>query len=229
VPSGRDSRETWLINVLDTFNESKDLIDTRVNFWPSLVDAVSCVLILMFLLYAVKGVAGEMEAIRAHKAMLAMQALIEQKFQQAGLGNVVHCQPKNGILEISFGSEVLFDPARYELHPRGKQAMRVCAEALTASSAPHFEQIQVEGYTDSQPLNDKVYPHDNWELSSARAVAVLKELVALGVKSKVISANAYADQQKVDEAQSEDANKKNRRIELRIFYSIPKTSEQRRP
>jgi flagellar motor protein MotB len=215
--------------MLDSFTETKDLIDTRVNFWPSVVDAVSCVLILMFLLYSVKGVAGEMETIRARKAMAALQALIEQRFQAAGMGNVVHCQPKNGILEISFGSEVLFDTAKYELHPKGKQALRIGAEALMSESAPHFEQIQVEGYTDSQQLSDRVYPRDNWELSSARAVAVLKELLALGVKSKVISANAYADQRKVDEAFGAEANKRNRRIELRVFYSIPKASTQGQP
>jgi flagellar motor protein MotB len=208
-----------MFDMLDRDN----LIETRVNFWPCLVDAISCVLILMFLLYIMKGVAsGEMEAIRARQAMSKLQRVIEQKFREAGLGDVVHCQYSTNILRISFSDAVLFDTGQYRMHPRGRRALQVSAQALQLPSGPHFAQIQVEGHTDSVPLTAKDYPHDNWELSSARAVSVLKELVSMGVRPEVISANGYADQIKIDNGSGPAADKRNRRIELRIVYSIPK-------
>jgi len=209
--------------MLDTPFDRENLIETRVNFWPSLVDAVTCVLILMFLLYIMKGIAGgELEAIRARRAMSELQTMIEKKFREAGLENVVHCQYSTNILRISFSDAVLFDTGQYQIQPRGRRALQVSAQALKLPSAPRFAQIQVEGHTDSVPLSAPQYPHDNWELSSARAVSVLKELVALGVRPEVISANGYADQIKIDNRSGPQADKRNRRIELRIVYSIPK-------
>jgi chemotaxis protein MotB len=180
----------------------------------------------MFLLYVMKGVAsGELEAIRARKAMTSLRSVLEQQFQVAGMANAVSFQYSTNILRISFSDEVLFEPGQYTLHARGHKALEVCARALGSPQAPHFAQIQVEGHTDSNPLSGKAYPHDNWELSSARAVAVLKELRNMGVRPDVISANGYADQVTIDDGHSIKAHKRNRRIELRIVYSIPRPSK----
>jgi chemotaxis protein MotB len=209
--------------MFDSPDHQYNSIETRVNFWPSLVDAVTSVLILMFLLYIAKDIAGgELEAMRARRAMAALQNMIEKRYREANLQDVVHCQYSTNILRISFSDAVLFDTGKYAIQPRGHIALQVCARALKSPSAPRFAQIQVEGHTDSNPLWSPQYPHDNWELSSARAVAVLKELVRLGVQSEVISANGYADQIKIDRGRGPQADQKNRRIELRIFYSIPK-------
>ncbi len=203
--------------------ERDGLIDTRVNFWPSLVDGITSVLIIMFLLYIMKGVAnGEMEAIRARQAMQRLQAAIEQRFHKAGLDGVVRCQYSTNILRVTFSDAVLFDTRQYHLPQRGRGVLAICADALKASDAPPYEQIQVEGHTDSVPLVDHQYPHDNWELSTARSLEVLKQLLAYGVHPEVISANGYADQVKVDKGHGPEADKRNRRIELRVIYSIPK-------
>jgi len=203
---------------------------TGINVWPALVDAISSVLVLMFLLYIMKSVAGgELEAIRARRAMTALQRAIESRFQEAGLANVVRCQYTTNILRVTFSDTVLFNSGEYVLPKRGLNALRLCADALKSPGAPRFAQIQVEGHTDSALLTKPTYPRDNWELSSARAVAVLKELVTLGVHSGVISANGYGDQMKIDNGHSEEANRRNRRIELRIIYAIPKTLTRRSP
>ena len=203
--------------------EKDGLIDTRVNFWPSLVDGITSVLIIMFLLYIMKGIAGgEMEAIRARQAMQKLQSAIEQRFQRAGLERVVRCQYSTNILRVTFSDAVLFDTRQYHLQPRGRQVLAICADTLKSPDAPPYEQIQVEGHTDSVPLQDHQYPHDNWELSSARSLEVLKQLLAYGVHPEVISANGYADQVKIDRGRGPEADKRNRRIELRVIYSIPK-------
>jgi len=208
--------------MFDTAAEREGLIDTRVNFWPSLVDGMTSVLIIMFLLYIMKGMAGgELEAIRARRAMEALERMIEGRFQRAGLGDVVRCQYSTNILRVTFSEGVLFDPRQYRLQQRGRRVLAICADVLKSPEAPPYEQIQVEGHTDSVPFADALYPHDNWELSSARALEVLKHLLALGVRPQVISANGYADQVKMDKGRGPEADRKNRRIELRVIYSIP--------
>lgn len=208
--------------------ERDNLIDTRVNFWPSLVDGITSVLVVMFLLYVMKAMAaGDMEAIQAQKAMQLLQSMIEQRFRNAGLAGVVHCRYKTNILQVTFSDAVLFDSNDYHLPLRGRRVLAVCAQALTAPGVPVYQQMQVEGHTDSVPLHNVQYPHDNWELSSARALEVLKQLMAFGVRPEVISANGYADQQKIDRGHGPEADKKNRRIELRVIYSIPKLVERR--
>lgn len=205
------------------------LIDTRVNFWPALVDGITSILVVMFLLYILKGMAsGEMEAIRARNAMRTLQATIEQRFHQEGMDDVVRCQYSTNILRVTFSDAVLFDSRDYHLPPRGRRVLSVCADALKSPGAPPYEQIQVEGHTDSVPLRDDHYPHDNWELSSARALEVLKQLMVFGVHPEVISANGYADQVKIDKASSPQADKRNRRIELRVIYSVPKLARRTR-
>jgi flagellar motor protein MotB len=206
------------------------LIKTDVNVWPGLVDAISSVLVLMFLLYIMKGVAGgELEAIKARRAMTALAGTIESRFREAGLADVAHSQYTTNILRVTFSDAVLFKRGDYVIPESGRNALRICAEALQSPEAPRFAQIQVEGHTDSTPLTSSTYPHDNWELSSARAVAVLQELIKLGVRTGVISANGYADQVPIDNGHGEAANRKNRRIELRIIYSIPRPGAQTSP
>ena len=210
----------------DLANRQSRLIGTDINPWPGLVDAISSVLVLMFLLYIMKGVAGgELEAMKARRALTTLAAAIESRFSAAGLDNVVHCQYKTNLLLVTFSDTVLFNSGEYVIPRRGKNTLRIFAEALQTPEAPHFEQIQVEGHTDSTPLSNAGYPHDNWELSSARALAVVKELNALGVRSRVISANGYADQVPVANGHGEDSNRKNRRIEIRLIYSIPRAGE----
>jgi len=216
--------------MFETRAQNDGLIDTRVDFWPSMVDGMTSVLIVMFLLYIMKGIAGgEMEAIRARHAMQKLQAMIETRFRDAGLGGVVQCRYSTNLLRVTFSDAVLFDSGEYRLRPRGRQVLSICASALQSSGAPRYEQIQVEGHTDSQQLSNREYPHDNWELSSARALEVLRALRLLGVHPEVISANGYADQQKVDPGPGPEADRRNRRIELRIIYSIPRLAPVGRP
>jgi chemotaxis protein MotB len=56
----------------------------------------------------------------------------------------------------------------------------------------------------------------NWELSSARAITVVKLLIAAGVPTDHLAATAFGDTQPLDAADTPDAYAKNRRIELRL-------------
>lgn len=124
------------------------------------------------------------------------------------------------LLQITFGEEILFPVARYSLQPRGETMLRrmarVVRELDTSSQTPVYEQIQIEGHTDSTNMQHPTYPRDNWELSTARALAVLRFLrnTSPPLDEKRMSANGYADTRPLGRQRS-----RNRRIEIRFYFS----------
>ena len=75
--------------------------------------------------------------------------------------------------------------------------------------------VTVEGHTDSTPISTARFP-SNWELSTARATAVLRYLAADGVPASRLSAAGYADQRPRVEGTGAAARQTNRRVELII-------------
>jgi chemotaxis protein MotB len=126
------------------------------------------------------------------------------------------------LLQITFGEEILFPVSRYELQPRGQAMLRRLAATMhkldtAATKEPLYDQIQIEGHTDSTRMDRPTYPHDNWELSTARALEVLRFLSERSTQpldKKTMSANGYADTRPFSRRRA-----KNRRIEIRIYFS----------
>jgi chemotaxis protein MotB len=75
--------------------------------------------------------------------------------------------------------------------------------------------LRVDGHADSQPVTSGPYKN-NWELSAARAIAVVQLLIQDGVPSNHLAATAFADTQPIDPAHTAEAYAKNRRIEFRL-------------
>ncbi len=75
--------------------------------------------------------------------------------------------------------------------------------------------LRVDGHTDVQPISSPKLASP-WELSSARAISVVQYLVSLGVPPQRLVAAGFAEFQPLDTAQTEDAYKRNRRIELKL-------------
>ena len=77
--------------------------------------------------------------------------------------------------------------------------------------------IQVDGHTDNQPLSGFGEFADNWELSQARALSVVRFMSeSLGVPPVRLSANGFGEYQPIDTADTPEARAKNRRIELKL-------------
>jgi chemotaxis protein MotB len=117
-------------------------------------------------------------------------------------------------------SEVLFPVGSADLTPAGVN--RITAIAITikdiASEIPpdiHWI-LRVDGHTDKQPIKPGFAFASNWELSTARAITVVKLLIADGVPAGHLAAAGFADYQPLDPADTPDAYTKNRRIELRL-------------
>ena len=77
--------------------------------------------------------------------------------------------------------------------------------------------LRVDGHTDDTPLRPGARFADNWELSQARALSVVRFLVEdMGIPPQRLSANGFGEYQPVDPADSPEARAQNRRIELKL-------------
>jgi outer membrane protein OmpA-like peptidoglycan-associated protein len=75
--------------------------------------------------------------------------------------------------------------------------------------------LRVDGHTDSRPITSPQFP-SNWELSSARAIAVVQYLISKGVSPQRLVAAGFGEFQPIDPARTDDAYQRNRRIELKL-------------
>ena len=118
-----------------------------------------------------------------------------------------------------FQSEVLFAPASADLADSARQQLTPVVNALREIQSqipPNIAWIlEVEGHTDPRPINTAAF-HSNWELSTARAASVIKFLIDQGIPAEHLSAAGFGEFQPLDRGTTEDAYRKNRRIELKL-------------
>jgi chemotaxis protein MotB len=119
-----------------------------------------------------------------------------------------------------FQSEVLFPSGAAEINDAGKGEMLKLANAiieLAKEIPPEINWVlRVDGHTDTVALSGSGKYADNWELSSGRATAVVKYLIANGVPADRLVAAGFGEYQPLDTADTVEARGKNRRIELKL-------------
>jgi len=118
-----------------------------------------------------------------------------------------------------FQSEVLFDTGQAALSPAGKPGLDQLAAAivdLEREIPPEIPWVlRVDGHTDKRPIQSAQFP-SNWELSSARAIAVVQYLISKGVQPAHLVAAGFGEFQPVDGGDNDEALRRNRRIELKL-------------
>src|SRR3989338_8410411 len=120
-------------------------------------------------------------------------------------------------LVITFVSEIFFDSGKDKVKEDGKTTLDKVAEVLNRD-VPNSG-VAVEGHTDNDPIKYSGWK-SNWELSSARALAVLHYLVdECKVKPQRLSANVYGEFHPVAPNDSAQNKQKNRRVEIVILPS----------
>ena len=122
-----------------------------------------------------------------------------------------------------FQSEVLFKIGSAELGTKGQEEMAKLAITLMdiEKSLPTDIDwiLQIDGHTDNLPVKKGQNYLDNWELSTKRALSVLRFLIKQGIKPKRLSASGYGSFQPIDKNKTSVARAKNRRIEMKITQS----------
>lgn len=118
-----------------------------------------------------------------------------------------------------FPSDVLFDPGSAELKPAAATQLNKLSTALKeieGNIPPDLAWVmRVDGHTDVTPINSAEFP-SNWELSSARAISVVRYLMEQGISPEHLVAAGFGEFQPIDSGESDQALAKNRRIELKI-------------
>lgn len=118
-----------------------------------------------------------------------------------------------------FQSEVLFETGSAEIGPSGAEQIARLATLLAELAARIPADIdwvlRIDGHTDRVPISTPRYP-SNWELSSARALSVLRLLMARGVPPNRLAAAGFGEFHPLDERRDEIAYRRNRRIEIKL-------------
>jgi chemotaxis protein MotB len=118
-----------------------------------------------------------------------------------------------------FQSEVLFPPGSADMTPAGQDQIKALAATLKDIGKDIPRDInwilRVDGHADRQPVSRGAFP-SNWELSSQRAINVVKLLVDEGVPPNRLAATGFGEFQPLDGTDSPASYARNRRIELRL-------------
>jgi chemotaxis protein MotB len=118
-----------------------------------------------------------------------------------------------------FQSEVLFPVGSADLTPAGVSEITALAVTIKDIAAEIPSDVnwvlRVDGHTDPQPVKGGAFA-SNWELSAARAITVVKLLIADGVPPDHLAATGFGEYQPLGPGDTTDAYAKDRRIELRL-------------
>ncbi len=115
-------------------------------------------------------------------------------------------------LELEIKSRVLFESGEARLERAAVPIIGEIADILQSSANP----IQVEGFTDNNPINTPRFP-SNWELSAARAASVVHLLDRYGVQPQRMSASGFGEHRPIADNSTEEGRQKNRRVVLVVL------------
>lgn len=126
-----------------------------------------------------------------------------------GMGDSVEVSTIAGHVQLRVKDNILFPTAEASLSASGAALLRELAARLADSDY----RITVEGHTDNRPIDTWRYP-SNWELSAARAAAVVRQLIDAGIHPQRLHAVGLADTQPITENDSVAGRAENRRVDL---------------
>ncbi len=138
------------------------------------------------------------------------------KFQKMIDSGQLKISLRDGRMVIALANDVLFDSGQTVVKPDGQKAIAQVATVLR--SIPN-RRYQVAGHTDNVPIQTGRF-RSNWDLSTARAVEVVRFLVAQGLKPELVSAAGYGEFDPVAPNDSPQDRAKNRRIEITLQPNI---------
>lgn len=148
---------------------------------------------------------GRTEALRAMADQLALE------FDELINQGVVTLETSDEWLELSLRNSLLFGSGDAEPHYDAFEVVGQIASVLRNRD----NAIRVEGFTDDRPIRTSAFP-SNWELSAARAAAVVRMLTMEGVEAERLAAVGYGEYQPVARNDTEEGRRRNRRVVLLI-------------
>ncbi len=135
-------------------------------------------------------------------------------------GKVRVTQNSRGV-SVEINASVLFDSGEATLTADSKEALRALAVLLRDD--PHV--LQVEGHTDIAPIRSPVFP-SNWELSAARASAVVRLFIDSGVAAGRMTVVGHGSNIPVAPNEDAEGRARNRRVAVTILSALPDTTTE---
>lgn len=189
-----------------------------VNVWPPFVDALILVLAVFVLVVVGVAVAQRTLVARLRAGESEVGRLRDEK---ARIERRLRALASTGSIDVEDGKvilqgEVLFASGSDELSPAGRATIAKMARPLAQLAAAEPDQmILVGGHTDDVPIaNDRFA--SNWELSTARATAVSRALVAAGLPAGRVVASGFGEHHPRASNRDAEGRARNRRIEVLV-------------
>ncbi|MBI3298914.1 MAG: OmpA family protein [Elusimicrobia bacterium] len=201
---------------MSVWYEREDELEANLNrgaMWSvtygDLMSYLAIFFLLMYSAFASNAVNMQMDlnAIKDHYNKEA------DLFSRHGIQQIAKLEVGEDRMRILFSAPVLFDPGEADLKPMAEEHLKKLAAALQELPNP----IQIEGHTDDRPLGRHAGFKANWELSAARAFAVLRCLERNGVPSSRLAAIGYGEHKPVALNDTSTGREANRRIEINLL------------
>ncbi len=207
--------------------------NSALNVWPAFTD-VSIAMLLIFLFFLFIQFVSNSKLIlkiRMEKKQDTIQEAFEKRFASEIKQGIISIERDGNLQRFMFSDRILFKTDEAVLQPLGRSTLTAVGRLLQNYKTDEkgqqlYQSIQIEGHTDNVPIMSP--DRSNWELSSDRAIAVLRLFADhIGIDPRTLKATGYAeyrpaagDSSDIEGANSSETKRaKNRRIEIVLVYS----------
>ncbi len=162
------------------------------------------------------------EQAQANVAFEDLYGAIREYIQENGLESALGLEKTDVEIRIRFKDNVLFDPGSSDIKQDAYDIL-LKVEEILGEYHNNYQMARIEGHTDSDPIRTAKFP-SNWELSTSRAVMVLRFLIEEGGFDKTkISAVGYGEEHPIAPNDTAENKAKNRRVDFIIVKNIMTT------
>lgn len=192
--------------------------NSEENDWLATYGDLMSLLLVFFVLFYIFSITGQMPLLSD-----ALQAYQDDTKRATEIPEDMDIAPKDTGREmvISIPSQVLFDLGKADLKPAAIPYLEEAVNDLTTilSEQPDA-QVRIEGYTDNIPIHNWRF-RDNWELSAARSISVVKFLIEEKQFDPMrLQAMGYGEYNPVVPNDSPENRQKNRRVEIKVINGL---------
>lgn len=153
------------------------------------------------------------QAIKEQQYLQELKRNIDQQIKERGLEQDIQTSLYDAGLKIVLTNKILFNSGEAVLKKESKSVISAISQLINDVKNP----IQINGYTDNIPISTFQFP-SNWELSSARAISVLKQILQANnsLNPEIFSATGYGEHHSISTNETKIGREKNRRVEIII-------------
>ena len=175
-------------------------------------------------LQVAKPIQSDTQSAKQIKSMQKTIIEINEIMQKSAKGSEISLEEGEDGFMIRLPANILFQKAKADII-NDDAHLFLKRIALIIDKLPKDIYINVIGHTDSTPVKSLEFK-DNWELSTARAVTVVKELIKDGVNPKLLIASGKAGYDPIASNNTADGRAKNRRVEIYFFSKNKKDKKE---